>query len=151
MSETHLWKSPQIVPALAYDDVPKAVEWLTRVFGFRERTEARLTGVGWVLTWVEIGDGLIRLGTVGGHDLRSPKSIGGVSQSLRVYVDDVDQHFERAKAGGATIISELEDRFSGGRIYRAEDYEGHHWEFSQSGRELAAKDWKLPDGVNRNG
>ncbi len=151
MSEIHLWKSPQIVPALAYDDVLKAVEWLTRVFGFRERTEARLTGSGWVLTWMELDDGLIRLGTSGGHDLHSPKTAGALSQSLKVYVEDVDQHFERAKAGGATIISELEDRFSGGRIYRAEDYEGHRWEFSQSGRELEATEWKLPDGVNRNG
>ena len=149
MSKRDLWKSPQIVPVLAYNDVPKAVEWLTRVFGFHERTEARLTGDGWVLTWMELGDGLVRLSTAGGHDLRSPKSVGGVSQSLRVYVEEIDRHFEQAKGEGAAIISELEERFSGGRIYRAEDYEGHRWEFSQSGRELAAKDWKLPDGVNR--
>src|SRR5260370_10168790 len=107
MSKCDIWKSPQIVPVLAYDDVPKAVEWLTRVFGFHERTEARLTGDGWVLTWMELGDGLVRLSTAGGHDLRSPKSVGGISQSLRVYVEEIDRHFDQAKAEAATIISAL--------------------------------------------
>ena len=150
MSTNELWTAPDIVPSLAYEDVPKAVEWLSRAFGFRERAGARLSWAGGALTWMELGDGLISLSTVGGHDLRSPKSIGGVSQCLKVYVDDVDQHFERAKVAGAAIICEPEDGFWGGRIYRAMDLEGHHWEFSQRGRDLAARHWRLPPGVSRH-
>jgi len=144
-----LWRSPQIVPALAYEDVPAAVEWLSRAFGFRERAAARLTGDGFVLTWMELGEGLISLSTAGGHEVHSPKSVGKATQSLKVYVDDVDRHFEQAKAAGATIISAPADGFWGGRIYRATDLEGHHWEFSQSGRDWAATDWKLPQGLQR--
>lgn len=48
-------------------------------------------------------------------------------------------------------VSEPEDGFWGGRIYRARDHEGHHWEFSQTGRDLAAKNWKLPEGIKRGG
>lgn len=151
MADTARWNAPRIVPSLAYEDVPGAIEWLGRAFGFRERTEARLTGTGWVLSWMELGDGLIHLGTAGGHQRYSPRSVGRMTQSLKVYVDDVDRHFARAKAAGATIISEPEDKFWGGRVYEAEDPEGHRWEFSERGRELAAKDWKLPDGVNRPG
>jgi hypothetical protein len=40
----------------------------SRVFGFRGRTEARLTGAGWVFNVVETGGWLIRLSTVGEHD-----------------------------------------------------------------------------------
>jgi uncharacterized glyoxalase superfamily protein PhnB len=68
---------------------------------------------------------------------------------MKVYVDNVDQHFARAKAEGATIISELQDGFWGGRIYRALDREGHQWEISQRGRDLAADRWELPPGLTR--
>ncbi len=102
----NLWKSPRIVPSLAYEDVPAALEWLSRAFGFRERRVARLTGQGFVLAWMELGDGLISLSTAGGHNVHSPKSAGKATQSLKVYVDDIDRHFERAKAAGAKIISE---------------------------------------------
>jgi uncharacterized glyoxalase superfamily protein PhnB len=101
------------------------------------------------LTWVELGDVLVHLTTEGGHDLRSPASIGGVSVAFKVYVDDVDAHFQQARAAGAVIVSDPEDGFWGGRIYRAKDLEGHQWEFSQGGRDLDATDWKLPPGVTR--
>ena len=82
------------------------------------------------------------------QNVRSPKSVGGtVTQSVKVYVDDVDRHAEEAKAAGARIVTEIEEGFWGGRYYRAMDLEGHLWEFSQIGRELAAKDWKLPPGI----
>lgn len=144
-----MWDAPTIVPTLAYEDVPAAVEWLARAFGFRERPGARLSWSGGSMTWLEIGDGLVHLSTSGGHGAVSPRAVGGVSQILKVYVADVDRHFRQAKAAGATIVSEPEDGFWGGRIYRATDPEGHHWEFSQQGRDRSAQDWQLPPGVSR--
>ena len=50
-----------------------------------------------------------------------------------VAVDDIDAHYARARAGGATILSELEDNPGiGQRQYRAEDVEGHRWMFATS-------------------
>jgi uncharacterized glyoxalase superfamily protein PhnB len=150
MSGRDLWSAPQVVPSLAYEDVPRAVEWLTRAFGFQERAGARLSWDGGTTTWMELGDALVNLATAGGHDLHSPKSVGRVSHSLKVYVDNVDEHFERARAAGAVIVSEPEDGFWGGRIYRTVDLEGHRWEFSQKDRDLAAASWRLPPGVTRH-
>lgn len=49
-----------------------------------------------------------------------------------VEVGDIDAHFERARAAGATILTELEDNLGvGQRQYRAEDIEGHRWMFAQ--------------------
>jgi uncharacterized glyoxalase superfamily protein PhnB len=48
-----------------------------------------------------------------------------------VQVDDIDAHYERAKAAGATILREREDPGIGQRIYTAEDPEGHRWMFGQ--------------------
>ncbi|EQD26074.1 glyoxalase/bleomycin resistance protein/dioxygenase [mine drainage metagenome] len=59
------------------------------------------------------------------------------------------KHFAHAKAEGAKIVSEPEDGFWGGRIYRVLDHEGHQWEISQRGRDLAADRWQLPPGVTR--
>jgi len=64
MSSTELWSTPVIVPTLAYEDVPRAIEWL-----------------------------------------------------------------------GAA------------RIYHSVDLEGHRWESSQAGVDLAAADWRLPPGL----
>ena len=58
------------------------------------------------------------------HDV--PYIIDGVL----VYVDDVDAHFEQAKAAGATMLSPVEGTGDGKR-YRAEDLEGHRWMFMQ--------------------
>ena len=51
-----------------------------------------------------------------------------VVDGVHVYVDDVDAHFERARAAGATILREPEDQ-PFGRLYSAEDHEGHRWMF----------------------
>lgn len=47
-----------------------------------------------------------------------------------VVVSDVDAHCARAREAGATILSEpVHD--GPGRLYRAEDPEGHRWMFLQ--------------------
>ena len=139
-----MWDAPAIVPTLAYVDVPRAVEWLTRAFGFRERPGARLSWANGAMTWLEIGRGLIHVSTAGGHDIHSPKTVQGASQALKVYVEDVDRHFQQAKSAGAHILSEPEDGFRGGRIYRAKDPEGHHLEFSEPGRTLPLTSGSCP-------
>jgi hypothetical protein len=55
------------VPSLAYRSVPDAVQWLARVFGFQERTDARLSWPGGCQTWMELGDVLVNLTTDGAH------------------------------------------------------------------------------------
>jgi len=56
MATSDLWNAPDIVPAITYSDLPRAIEWLERVFGFRERAEARLTWPGGGMTWIEVGN-----------------------------------------------------------------------------------------------
>jgi uncharacterized glyoxalase superfamily protein PhnB len=68
---------------------------------------------------------------------KAPPSVGGGNtQSLFVYVDDVDAHFERAKAAGAIITKEPKTTDYGpehwaDRTYQCRDIGGHHWWFSQ--------------------
>jgi uncharacterized glyoxalase superfamily protein PhnB len=48
-----------------------------------------------------------------------------------VYVDDIAGHYERARTGGATIVTELGSPW-GLPFYVAADLEGHQWMFAQA-------------------
>ena len=50
-----------------------------------------------------------------GASYRNPRELGQVTQSLYVYVDDVNKHFQHAKASRAKIVEEPADQFYGDR------------------------------------
>jgi uncharacterized glyoxalase superfamily protein PhnB len=134
---------PAVVPMIAYENGPAAMDWLARAFGFREK--ARMTTPDGRLSHGEMhaGDGLIMLATPSPlyhgpkrhreecEPARQWSEVPYIIDGVLVYVDDVTTHFERARAAGATILSAPEKGPEGER-YRAEDLEGHRWMFMQS-------------------
>jgi uncharacterized glyoxalase superfamily protein PhnB len=82
---------------------------------------------------MEVVDSVITLGEPSVH-AGSPRA--GVSSMLYVYVDDVDGHYARARAAGATIVVGLADRPWGDRTYQAADPEGHQWTFAEHLRDV---------------
>jgi uncharacterized glyoxalase superfamily protein PhnB len=146
MAKDEMWDTPDIVPEITYTDLTRAIGWIQRVFGFRERVEARLSWAGGGRTWFEVGDSLFNIATPRSTSQQKTETPGLV---MKVYVEDVDKHFAHAKAEGARIVSEPQDGFWGGRIYRVLDHEGHKWEISQRGRDVAADRWQLPPGVTQ--
>jgi PhnB protein len=137
-----------VLPSITHADLRRAIEWFQRVFGFRERADARLTWPDGGMTWIEAGRSLFNISTADEAWGLCPGATppGFV---MKVYVEDIDGHFAHAKAQGATIISEPQDGFWGGRVYRVLDHDGHRWEMSQRGRDRAAIGWQLPPGVAR--
>jgi uncharacterized glyoxalase superfamily protein PhnB len=127
---------PRVTPYLYYEDVARALAWLAGAFGFRERL--RIPGRDGKITHaeLELADGVVMLGCPG-PDYRNPARLGGVTQNIYVYVDGVDEHFERAKRAGAKILSEPADQSYGDRHYGAEDLEGHQWYFAEHIRDVA--------------
>ena len=113
-----------LYPRLAYEDDQAAVEWLTRVFGFKEATRKEN------LVWLELGGNVVMVSRAA-FGLKSPRQLGGTGTKVNVYVDDVDRHYEHAKAEGATIERPLESMPWGDRRYEAFDLEGHWWHFAQ--------------------
>ena len=79
------------------------------------------------------------LGSPGG-DYQSPRRSGHVHSQVYAYVDDVDAHFERAAAAGATILERPTDQFYGDRRYGVEDLEGHHWYFATHVRDVSPEE-----------
>ncbi len=134
---------PRISPYLYYEDVAAILDWLARAFGFQERMRMNGPDGGIVHAEMALADGVIMLGRPG-PDYRNPKRLDARTQSLYVYVDDVDEHFERARQSGAKILDEPADQFYGDRRYGAEDPEGHQWYFAQRVRDVAPEDMKPP-------
>ena len=61
---------------------------------------------------------------------KPPRATGGIgTQSPYVIVEDVDAHYARARAAGARIFLDIEDKDYGGRGYTCLDPEGHVWSF----------------------
>ncbi len=127
---------PRVMPYLLYEDSDAAFEFLVTAFGFTEKV--RLTGDDGRINHAEVqlGDGVIMLGTPPG-DYKNPTRLGGKTQSVYVYVDDVDAHYEQAKRSGAKIVREPEDQFYGDRNYAAQDPEGHEWYFGTHVRDMS--------------
>ena len=121
---------PQLCPYLYYEDMAAALAWLAESFGFRERMRTTNPDGGLGHCEMELGDAVIMMGSPPGH--KSPAHLGGVTIGLYVNVDDVDEHYRRAKAAGAELQGEPTDQEYGHRIYGALDLEGHQWWFSQN-------------------
>lgn len=135
----------RVIPYLAYEDAPAAIEFLCGAFGFRERT--RLAMPDGRIGHAELGleDNALFLASVFEEmGLASPRHLPAVCAQLLCYVDDVDAHFERAKAAGATIAMEPADQFYGDRLYRAIDPEGHRWMFATHLRDVPPEEWEVP-------
>jgi uncharacterized glyoxalase superfamily protein PhnB len=131
---------PRISSSLSYEHAAPAIDWLCTAFGFEVRL--KIEGENGIIehSELELGGGLIMLGDARRTErphLKSPKQVGGVNtQTLMVYVDDVDAHCERARKAGATIHKEptttdYGEGYWADRSYEAIDLEGHHWYFSQ--------------------
>lgn len=127
-----------VVPILVYDDVGKALEFLSAAFGFTERLRAEWGG-SISHAQMNIGDGSIMLGKAGGP-FRAPEGTT-VSQYAHVRVADVEAHAVRARAAGAVILKEPENMPFGVRQYTAKDIGGHWWTFSQNVRDVDPADW----------
>jgi uncharacterized glyoxalase superfamily protein PhnB len=133
---------PDVIPMIAYEDGPRAMDWLADAFGFKER--ARMTDPSGRLSHgeMQVGEGVIMLATPS-PDYRGPKhhresceqarrwsSVPYIIDGVLVYVKDVHAHFERARKAGANILSEPKED-SNGKQYRVEDLEGHRWMFME--------------------
>jgi PhnB protein len=120
----------RIVPMLVYADAPAAIEFLCKAFGFEERFRMDMPDGSVGHAELGLGDEVVMLASewpAGG--VLSPLRLPALHAQVYVRVDDVDAHFARARAEGATIATEPADQEHGERSYRAIDPEGHRWIF----------------------
>jgi uncharacterized glyoxalase superfamily protein PhnB len=116
---------------LTYRDIPAAHDFLVEAFGFEAGGVSRNADDEPVHGEVRSGGAPIWLHRVTSeHGLASPAGADLTNGGLFVYVDDVDAHYQHARAAGALIDSEPVDQPYGQREYGARDIEGHRWWFA---------------------
>jgi uncharacterized glyoxalase superfamily protein PhnB len=120
-----------IFPILRYQDARSAIAWLCTTFGFTQLFSTPESGPFVRHAQLQLGTNIIMVGSVRPDDgIRSPMAIGAATQALCVYVEDVDGHFQRARAAGAEIVSEPYTTDFGAREYHVRDSESHPWTFT---------------------
>jgi len=120
-----------VVPGMSYRNAPAAIEWLCKVFGFEKH--AVYPGPDNTIMHAELtlGDGMIMLGSAAGTGpgyFRHPDEAGGVeTRSVNLIVPDADAVCARARAAGAEMLEDIENKPYGGRGFTCRDLEGHIW------------------------
>lgn len=123
-----------VIPGLRYRDASKAIDWLCKTFGFEKHLVVPNDDGTIATAQLTFGNGMIMLGSIldteFGKNLKQPDEIGGAeTQTVYLIVDDADAIFEKAKAGGAEMLINIEDKDYGGRGFTCRDPEGHIWNF----------------------
>ena len=114
--------------ALYYAKPATAARWLRDVYGFEPACEIPSDDPTDDHTWIEFHVGnasVIVLYRDGEAD-----DDAAVTHTPWIFVDDLDAHFERAKANGARIIADIWEH--GARAYDSADIEGYRWTFAQA-------------------
>jgi uncharacterized glyoxalase superfamily protein PhnB len=129
-----------ILPHVTYQNVAAAVDWLSKAFGFVEHYRYGVSPDGLQGAQLRLGEAWIMVNCArAGRS--SPAGAGLSTQSLTVFVEDVEGHAKRAREAGAKIVEEPHVTEYGEMQYAAFDLEGHHWLFSRHARDVAPEDW----------
>jgi uncharacterized glyoxalase superfamily protein PhnB len=126
-----------VLPHIEYRDLQEAIFWLSKAFGFVEHYRYGNPVSG---AQMSAGNAWIML-RQGRHEDATPKELGFGTQSLTVFIEDIEAHFQRAKSAEAAIVEDLHETEYGELQYGAEDIEGHHWLFSRHARDVNPEQW----------
>jgi predicted enzyme related to lactoylglutathione lyase len=136
MIENRSVPADTVLPHVFYQNVADAIAWLTRTFAFTEHYRYGDNGGA----QMHLGAAWIMLKSARAG-CASPAQLGYGTQSLTVFVEDIDAHFQRSKLAGAKILEDLHETVYGERQYGVEDLDGHHWLFSKHARDLSPDEW----------
>jgi len=117
-----------VTPYLSIKGASDAIEFYKKAFDAIELF--RLDMPGGIIEHAEIQIGNSRIMIADPCDdvsFGDPKTLGGSTVGLYVYVDDVDRMYSQSVAAGAKSINPVEDQFYGDRIGTIEDPYGHRW------------------------
>ncbi|PBC70487.1 PhnB protein [Streptomyces sp. TLI_235] len=123
-----------VVPHIMVDDAAAAIDFYRRAFGARELFRIDAPGGGILHAEIAVGQSVLMLGDASVDEAEAaafvaPTSLGGTTVTLHVFVSEVDELAERARAAGAEIVQPPKDMFHGDRTVIVKDPSGHLWVF----------------------
>jgi len=116
---------------LIVNDAAKAIDFYQRAFGARELYRLTMPNGGIGHAEIEIGDTRVMLGDESPQrNVKSPRTLGGSSVHLVMYLADADAAVMQALAAGAIETRPVQTQFYGDRSGTITDPFGHVWTLS---------------------
>lgn len=131
-----------ITPYITVHDGKAALDFYKQAFG---ATEIFRMPAGDKIAHAEIriGDSVVMLSDEWPEmGALSPKTRGGCTTGLMIYLEDVDSAFPRAIAAGGTAEMPVQDQFYGDRSGTLVDPFGHRWTLSTHTEDLSEEEIK---------
>ena len=130
-----------ITPYLIVNGAANALDFYKQAFGAQELFRMADPSGKIGHAEIKIGDSPIMLADEFPEmGFRGPQSLGGSSVTILLYVEDVDEVFNRAIAAGGTLLKPLKDEFYGDRSGTLTDPFGHIWTVATHKEDVAPEE-----------
>lgn len=117
-----------LTPYLTFESADAAIRFYQQAFGAHEILRLKMPNGGVAHAEIQVGDSRLMMADENpAYGNKSPASLGGSPSSFLLYVEDVDQAFERAVKAGATVKRPVADQFYGDRVGTVLDPFGYQW------------------------
>jgi PhnB protein len=136
-----------VTPHLVVFDAKAALAFYERAFGAVEIHRMPMPDGRIMHAAIKIGDSHLMLcDEFREYCSMAPTSLGGSPVSIHLYVENVDEMFEKAVLAGATITMPPQEMFWGDRYGKLTDPYGHQWSLATHTRDLTPEEIKAGAG-----
>jgi PhnB protein len=122
-----------VVPYISVKGASDAIAYYKKAFGAQELVRMPMPDGTVAHAELKIGDSIVMMADEMNHPDaigKSPRTLGGVTSGLCVYVEDCDAVFNRAVEAGGQVRRPLTNQFYGDRSGTVEDPFGQVWTIS---------------------
>jgi len=126
-----------VTPGLTCKNAAEAIELYKKAFGAIERSRMASPDGGIMHAELQIGDSMLFLADEFPGMSAAPAAGALPSQSLYVYVEDIDAVFSQSVAAGCHAAMPPADMFWGDRFGKVIDPFGHHWNLATHVEDVA--------------
>jgi len=125
-----------------FRDARKAIEFYKKAFGAVERfAMPGPDGKGVMHAELLIGNSIIMMGEENPQaPCKSAETVGCSPVGFYIYVENVDEAFQRAVEAGAQVRMPVQEMFWGDRVGTVEDPFGYSWSLATHKRDLTPKE-----------
>ena len=128
---------------LSVQNAARALEYYKQAFGAKELLRMPMPDGKVGHAEIQIGDSHVMLADeMPGMGFVGPRSRGGTTVQLHLYVRDVDATVQKAVAAGGKLTRPIEDKFYGDRAGTVEDPYGHLWYIATHKEDVPPKELK---------
>lgn len=112
-----------VIPGLGYENASAMIEWLCGTFGFEKQVVYTGPDGRVMHAQLTFGNGMVMIGSAASGAAASETK----SSAPYLIVTDCEAVYAKAKAAGAKILADLEEKPYGGKAFTCADPEGHIW------------------------